>query len=147
MYIELTPNRKDALSMAGAAYETRALFGGEVSRPESPLTEHTDNGEGAFSIKNEDADAVPYYGARLVKDVEIKPAPVWMQVRLIKAGIRPINNVVDISNYVLLEFGQPLHMFDRDKIGSAEIVTRFADRNEKLTPLDRRERSLMDNAI
>ena len=147
MDFDLTPNRKDALSMAGAAYETRALFGGEVSRPESPLTEHTDNGEGAFSIKNEDADAVPYYGARLVKDVEIKPAPVWMQVRLIKAGIRPINNVVDISNYVLLEFGQPLHMFDRDKIGSDEIVTRFAAQNEKMTTLDGRERSLMDNDI
>lgn len=147
MDFDLTPNRKDALSMAGAAYETRALFGGEVTRPKSPLTEHEDNGSAAFSIRNEDADAVPYYGARTVRDVEIKPAPTWMQVRLIKAGIRPINNVVDISNYVLLEFGQPLHMFDRDKIGSDEIVTRFAGQDEEITTLDDKTRKLNDSDI
>lgn len=147
MDFDLTPNRKDALSMAGAAYETRALFGGEVKRPESPLTEHEDNGSGAFSIKNEDVDAVTYYGARIVQDVKIKTAPIWMQVRLIKAGIRPINNVVDISNYVLLEFGQPLHMFDRDNIGSDEIVTRFAHQDEKMTTLDGKIRNLEDSDI
>lgn len=147
MDFDLTPNRKDALSMAGAAYETRALFGGEVKRPESPLTEHEDNSNGLFSIKNEDAEAVSYYGARIVRDVEIKPAPTWMQVRLIKAGIRPINNVVDISNYVLLEFGQPLHMFDRDKIGSNEIVTRFARQDELMTTLDGKTRQLKDSDI
>src|SRR5699024_4870114 len=106
-----------------------------------------DNDDGAFSIKNEDADAVPYYGARIVKNVEIKPAPVWMPIRLIKAGIRPLNNVVDISNYVLLEFGQPLHMFDSDKIGSDGIVTMFAVQDEKMTTLDGNERSLMDSEI
>lgn len=147
MDFDLTPNRKDALSMAGAAYETRALFGGEVERPKSPLTEHQDNGNDAFSIKNEDADAVPYYGARIVKNVEIKPAPTWMQIRLIKAGIRPINNVVDISNYVLLEFGQPLHMFDRDKIGADEIVTRFARQNEEMTTLDNKKRRLQADDV
>ncbi len=147
MDFDLTPNRKDALSMAGAAYETRALFSGVVKRPESPLTEHADNGERSFSIKNENTDAVTYYGARIVKDVKIKPAPTWMQIRLIKAGIRPINNVVDISNYVLLEFGQPLHMFDKDKIGSDTIVTRFARQNEKMTTLDNKERKLNDSDI
>ena len=125
MVFDLTPNRKDALSIAGAAYETRALFGGEVKRPKSPLTE-VDGEDENFKVTNEDAEAVPYYGARIVKDLTITPSPTWMQIRLIKAGIRPINNVVDISNYVLLEFGQPLHMFDKDNIGSEHIVTRFA---------------------
>ncbi|WP_411841951.1 phenylalanine--tRNA ligase subunit beta [Salinicoccus sp. HZC-1] len=147
MDFDLTPNRKDALSMAGAAYETRALFGGKVKRPESPLTEHEDKESGSFIIKNEDTEAVSYYGARIVRDVEIKPAPTWMQVRLIKAGIRPINNVVDISNYVLLEFGQPLHMFDRDKIGSNEIVTRFARQDEEMATLDGKTRQLKDSDI
>src|SRR5699024_8179983 len=99
------------------------------------------------SVVNEDNGAVPYYSLRVVKEVEIGPAPIWMQIRLIKAGIRPINNVVDISNYVLLEYGQPLHMFDYDKIGSSEIVTRFAGEGEKMTTLDDKERSLKSTDI
>ena len=73
----------------------------------------------------------------------IQPSPLWMQMRLIKSGIRPINNVVDISNYVLLEFGQPIHMFDYDKIGSTEIVTRYAKDGETMTTLDGKERELL----
>ncbi|MBF0754018.1 phenylalanine--tRNA ligase subunit beta [Jeotgalicoccus nanhaiensis] len=137
---DLTPNRKDALSMIGAAYETRALFGGEVEVPEASVFEADDLV--TMSVENEDAEAVPFYAVREVRDVEIKPAPLWMQIRLIKAGIRPINNVVDISNYVLMEYGQPLHMFDRDRIGSDKVVTRFARENEKFTTLDGKERTL-----
>lgn len=99
------------------------------------------------AIENEDAEAVPFYAAREVRGVEIKPAPLWMQIRLIKAGIRPINNVVDISNYVLMEYGQPLHMFDRDRIGSDKIVTRTARENEKFTTLDGKERTLNTDDI
>ena len=81
---------------------------------------------------------MPYYSARVVKNVTIAPSPIWMQARLIKAGIRPINNVVDISNYVLLEYGQPLHMFDQDHIGSQDIVVQAKDK--EVTTLDNTER-------
>ncbi|MQH59106.1 phenylalanine--tRNA ligase subunit beta, partial [Escherichia coli] len=76
-----------------------------------------------------------------------EPSPIWMQARLIKAGIRPINNVVDISNYVLLEYGQPLHMFDQDAIGSQQIVVRQANEGEKMTTLDDTERELLTSDI
>lgn len=142
---DLTPNRKDALSMIGAAYETRALFGGEITAPETTVSEA--DGIVTVAIANEDDEAVPFYAVREVTDVEIKPAPLWMQIRLIKAGIRPINNVVDISNYVLLEYGQPLHMFDREKIGSDKIVTRLAAKDEKFTTLDGKERTLSENDV
>lgn len=145
MEFDLTPNRKDALSMIGAAYETKALFGGDVKTPDVDFIEVDEAVD--VSVVNEDSEAVPYYSLRVVKDVEIGPAPIWMQIRLIKAGIRPINNVVDISNYVLLEYGQPLHMFDYDKIGSSEIVTRFAEEGEKMTTLDDKERSLKSSDI
>lgn len=142
---DLTPNRKDALSMIGAAYETRALFGGEVEVPETTVTEIDD--DVTVTVENEDSESVPYYAVREVRDVEVKPAPLWMQIRLIKAGIRPINNVVDISNYVLMEYGQPLHMFDRDTIGSDKIVTRLAKENEKFTTLDGKARKLSTEDI
>ena len=79
--------------------------------------------------------------------MRIAPSPIWMQARLIKAGIRPINNVVDISNYVLLEYGQPLHMFDQDHMGSKDIVVRQANENETMTTLDDTERTLIDTDI
>ena len=142
---DLTPNRKDALSMIGAAYETSALFGGDVKAPESSVSEIDD--VITMNIENSDSEAVPFYAVREVKNVEIKPAPLWMQIRLIKAGIRPINNVVDISNYVLMEYGQPLHMFDRDTIGSDKIVTRLAKKDEAFTTLDGKERTLTENDI
>lgn len=142
---DLTPNRKDALSMIGAAYETSALFGGDVKAPESSVSEIDD--VITLNIENSDSEAVPFYAVREVKNVEIKPAPLWMQIRLIKAGIRPINNVVDISNYVLMEYGQPLHMFDRDTIGSDKIVTRLAKKDEAFTTLDGKERTLTENDI
>ncbi|SOC39077.1 phenylalanine--tRNA ligase subunit beta [Salinicoccus kekensis] len=145
MEFDLTPNRKDALSIIGAAYETKALYGGDVVHPSTDLTETGDQVD--VSVRNEDSEAVPYYALRVVKDVEIKPAPTWMQIRLIKAGIRPINNVVDISNYVMLEYGQPLHMFDYDQLGSKEIVTRFAEEGEKMTTLDGKERTLKGSDI
>lgn len=142
---DLTPNRKDALSMIGSAYEARALFGGEVTEPDQSFNETSDTS--LLSVSIDDTESVQYYGARIVKNVTIKPSPLWMQIRLIKAGIRPINNVVDISNYVLLEFGQPIHMFDYDKIGSTKIVTRYAKNGEKMTTLDGKDRELLDTDI
>ena len=144
---DLTPNRKDALSMIGAAYEVSALFGGEVSTPEMNLNATDDRSTTEVTVKNEDLEASPFYATRTVENVVIEPSPFWMQIRLIKSGIRPINNVVDISNYVLLEFGQPLHMFDRDKIGSDEITTRYARPSETMTTLDGKERKLFESDI
>ena len=144
---DLTPNRKDALSMIGAAYEVRALFGGEVNEPEVKIDRKADGSITPVTVSNEDLEASPFYAAQSVENVTIGPSPYWMQIRLIKSGIRPINNVVDISNYVLLEYGQPLHMFDRDKIGSDTITTRYARDGEVMTTLDEKERKLQPTDI
>ncbi|MBS3359896.1 phenylalanine--tRNA ligase subunit beta [Staphylococcus aureus] len=147
MEFDLTPNRADALSMIGTAYEVAALYNTKMTKPETTSNELelSENDELTVTIENE--DKVPYYSARVVHDVTIEPSPIWMQVRLIKAGIRPINNVVDISNYVLLEYGQPLHMFDQDAIGSQQIVVRQANEGEKMTTLDDTERELLTSDI
>ncbi|HEJ7679789.1 TPA: phenylalanine--tRNA ligase subunit beta [Staphylococcus aureus] len=147
MEFDLTPNRADALSMIGTAYEVAALYNTKMTKPETTSNELdlSANDELAVTIENE--DKVPYYSARVVHDVTIEPSPIWMQARLIKAGIRPINNVVDISNYVLLEYGQPLHMFDQDAIGSQQIVVRQANEGEKMTTLDDTERELLTSDI
>lgn len=147
MEFDLTPNRADALSMIGTAYETAALYNVPMKKPEtqSELTNKQATNELSINVQNQ--DKVPYYSARIVKNVKIHPSPEWMQMRLIKAGIRPINNVVDISNYVLLEYGQPLHMFDKDQIGSDQIEVRQAEAEEKMTTLDDQERILKDSDI
>lgn len=144
---DLTPNRKDALSVIGAAYEVRALFGGEVIEPDATLEPSDYSNSKPVTVKNENSEASPYYAARSVENVTVGPSPFWMQIRLIKSGIRPINNVVDISNYVLLEYGQPLHMFDRDKIGSDTITTRYANEGEIMTTLDDKTRTLHSTDI
>ncbi|GGB03716.1 phenylalanine--tRNA ligase subunit beta [Macrococcus hajekii] len=146
MEFGLTPNRADAMSMLGSAYEVSALYEEEIEFPEADL-EESGNAADAIAVRIEDTDASPYYAARVVRDVVVKPSPTWMQMRLIKAGIRPINNVVDISNYVMMEIGQPLHMFDADKIGSSEIVVRYASEGEKMTTLDDKERELTTEDI
>ncbi|HDC8673889.1 TPA: phenylalanine--tRNA ligase subunit beta [Staphylococcus aureus] len=149
MEFDLTPNRADALSMIGTAYEVAALYNTKMTKPDTTSNELelSANDELTVTIENEDKDKVPYYSARVVHDVTIEPSPIWMQARLIKAGIRPINNVVDISNYVLLEYGQPLHMFDQDAIGSQQIVVRQANEGEKMTTLDDTERELLTSDI
>lgn len=146
MEFGLTPNRADAMSMLGSAYEVSALYEEEIEFPEAEL-EESGNAADAFAIKIDDAEASPYYAARVVQNVVIKPSPTWMQMRLIKAGVRPINNVVDVSNYVMMELGQPLHIFDADKIGSSEIVVRYAEAGEKMTTLDDKERTLTADDI
>ncbi|HDI6880332.1 TPA: phenylalanine--tRNA ligase subunit beta [Staphylococcus aureus] len=149
MEFDLTPNRADALSMIGTAYEVAALYNTKMTKPETTSNELELSANDELTVTIENEDKVPYYSARVVHDVTIEPSPIWMQVRLIKAGIRPINNVVDISNYVLLEYGQPLHMFDQDAIGSQQIVVRQANEGEKMTTLDDTERELLtsDNVI
>lgn len=147
MEFDLTPNRADALSMIGTAYEVAALYNTKMTKPETTSNELELSANDELTVTIENEDKVPYYSARVVHDVTIEPSPIWMQARLIKAGIRPINNVVDISNYVLLEYGQPLHMFDQDAIGSQQIVLRQANEGEKMTTLDDTERELLTSDI
>ncbi|HGN7370313.1 TPA: phenylalanine--tRNA ligase subunit beta [Staphylococcus aureus] len=147
MEFDLTPNRADALSMIGTAYEVAALYNTKMTKPETTSNELELFANDELTVTIENEDKVPYYSARVVHNVTIEPSPIWMQARLIKAGIRPINNVVDISNYVLLEYGQPLHMFDQDAIGSQQIVVRQANEGEKMTTLDDTERELLTSDI
>ncbi|HDZ7694836.1 TPA: phenylalanine--tRNA ligase subunit beta [Staphylococcus aureus] len=147
MEFDLTPNRADALSMIGTAYEVAALYNTKMTKSETTSNELDLSANDELTVTIENEDKVPYYSARVVHDVTIEPSPIWMQARLIKAGIRPINNVVDISNYVLLEYGQPLHMFDQDAIGSQQIVVRQANEGEKMTTLDDTERELLTSDI
>lgn len=139
---DLTPNRADALSMIGVGYEVAAILDEDITLP-NPVVETTEEQVADYvSVTSEDVEACPYYAAFIVKDVTVGPAPLWMQNYLIASGIRPINNVVDITNFVLLEYGQPLHAFDYDLIGTKEIVVRRAKEAEKLVTLDDQERIL-----
>ncbi|MFU2013882.1 phenylalanine--tRNA ligase subunit beta [Peribacillus butanolivorans] len=138
----LTPNRSDALSMLGVAYEVGAILGREVKWPVIENEEAAEKASDYISVKVEAKADNPLYIAKIIKDVKVGPSPLWMQTRLMSAGIRPHNNVVDITNYILLEYGQPLHAFDYDRFGSKEIVIRRAKDAEKIVTLDETERTL-----
>ncbi|MGN1402549.1 MAG: phenylalanine--tRNA ligase subunit beta [Bacillus sp. (in: firmicutes)] len=140
--LSLTPNRSDALSMLGVAYEVAAILGKEVKWPETKTSESEEKAESMVSVEVKATEANPLYTAKVIKDVKVGPSPLWMQTALMAAGIRPHNNVVDITNYVLLEYGQPLHAFDYDKVGTGKIVVRNAQAGEKITTLDETERTL-----
>jgi len=129
----------------GFAYEIGAIIGKPVILPTTTYTEISDNINNHFSLKVE-TEKCPYYLAKMVKDIKIKESPDFIKKRLIAAGMRPINNVVDISNYVMLEFGQPMHFFDKDKLGD-KIVVRNALDNEEITTLDNKDRILNHNDI
>ena len=124
--LSLTPNRSDALSMLGVAYEVAAILGRDVKWPTVEKEEASEKASDYIHVKVEAKEDNPLYIAKVVKDVKIGPSPLWMQTRLMAAGIRPHNNVVDITNYILLEYGQPLHAFDYDRLGSKEFVIRRA---------------------
>lgn len=145
---DLTPNRADSLNMLGAAYEVSAILDQPLNLPEPSFEPNPEQTADFISVRSEDAELNPYYAAFIVKDVEVKPSPLWLRNRLIAAGIRPINNVVDITNFVLIEYGQPLHAFDYDRFGTKEVVVRSAKDGEQLTTLDGKERTLSsDNLV
>ncbi|MBS4173767.1 phenylalanine--tRNA ligase subunit beta [Bacillus sp. FJAT-49736] len=143
----LTPNRSDCLSMLGVAYETGAILGKEVKLPNIHHEHSSEKASDYISVKVEAKEANPLYTAKVIKNVKIGPSPLWMQTRLMSAGIRPHNNVVDITNFILLEYGQPLHAFDYDQLGSKEIVVRLAHEGEKIITLDDAERTLKSNHL
>ncbi|KGR83282.1 phenylalanine--tRNA ligase subunit beta [Lysinibacillus odysseyi] len=138
----LTPNRSDALSMLGVAYEVAAILSTEVKLPEINYTASAEKAQDKLSLRVEDTAVNPLYAAKVVKNVKVAESPLWLQHYLMAAGVRPHNNVVDITNYILMEYGQPLHAFDYDSLGTGEIVTRHAAEGEKITTLDDQERTL-----
>ncbi|WP_409289696.1 phenylalanine--tRNA ligase subunit beta [Peribacillus sp. SCS-37] len=144
----LTPNRADAMSMLGVAYEVGAILGREVKWPETGSTAASEQASDYISVRVDAEEDNPLYTAKVIKDVKVGPSPLWMQTLLMNSGIRPHNNIVDITNFVLLEYGQPLHAFDYDKIGSKEILVRRAHEGEKIVTLDDAERTLNgDNLV
>ncbi|KPN88658.1 phenylalanine--tRNA ligase subunit beta [Lysinibacillus sp. ZYM-1] len=138
----LTPNRSDALSMLGVAYEVGAILSEEVKYPEIAYHAANEKAEDLLKLRVEDLQGNPMYVAKVVKNVKIGESPMWLQNRLMAAGVRPHNNVVDVTNYVLMEYGQPLHAFDYDSLATGEIVVRKATEGEKITTLDDQERTL-----
>ena len=142
---ELTANRSDLLSMLGMAYEVAAIYDKKINMPTTTLKETSEKTSDYINIECKTNNCYAYTG-RVVKNVVIKESPEFIKSRLMSSGIRPINNVVDISNYVMLEYGQPLHFFDLDKVGE-KIVVRMASNGEKITTLDGVERTLNDADI
>lgn len=139
---EVTPNRPDCLSLVGLAREVAAQTGAPLRLPEVDLQEDGRPAADETAVALEDETACPRYVARLVRGVRVGPSPVWLQNRLKVVGQRPINNIVDITNYVMLESGQPLHAFDLDRLAEKRIVVRRARAGEKLETLDGAERAL-----
>ncbi len=139
----LTPNRADAMSMLGVAYEVAAILQKPVTLPEIAYASATETAQDALKLRVDALDANPLYIAKVIKDIKVGPSPQWLQNRLMAVGVRPHNNVVDVTNYVLMEYGQPLHAFDYDRLETKEIVVRMATEGEVITTLDDQERKLV----
>jgi len=144
--LDITPNRPDLLSVLGIAREVAALTGKRSSPPDTGYEEAGESIDGKASVEIADPDLCPRYCASLITGVKIGPSPAWMEQRLIAAGMRPINNIVDVTNYVMLEFGQPLHAFDFDNIADRRIIVRRAS-NEKMRTLDGAARDLSNDML
>lgn len=144
---EITSNRVDCFSVIGIAREAAATFGKPFVPPVVKPTGNEEDVNNYIKVKVEDADLCPRYTARVVKNVKIAPSPEWMQRRLAAQGIRPINNMVDITNYVMEEYGQPMHAYDLDTIAGGQIIVRRAKDDEKFVTLDGQERLLDDSVL
>ncbi len=140
--VDVTPNRPDCLSILGVAHEVAALTGESVTEPSPDYPEQGDPIEGRVTVEIADPSLCRRYTASLIAGVKVGPSPQWMQDALTKAGLRPINNVVDVTNYVMLEYNQPLHAFDFDAVKEREIVVRQARAGERLVTLDGTARTL-----
>ncbi len=149
--LEITSNRGDWLSAQGLAREISAMTGASLktTQPDIVATgfESGEATSAAIRVEIEDADDCAHYVARIIEGVQIGPSPDWMQKRLVECGMRPINNVVDVTNYVMLETGQPLHAFDADTLRGDTIIVRRAQSGEKLVTLDETERELDDEVL
>lgn len=149
--LEVTPNRPDCLSMVGVAREVAAVLGGEFTVPASTPAEAGTPAADLVSVTIEDPALCPRYTARVIRGVKVGPSPAWLAERVAAAGARPVNNVVDVTNYILFELGQPLHAFDMAKLatrdGKAAITVRPAREGETLRTLDGQDRTLATDAL
>lgn len=145
--LELTPNRSDCLSMFGVAREVKAVLGSELHLPKIENTMEQGDLYKHLTINIDDTELSHRYIGRMVKNIKIAPSPQWMQQKLQAAGVRPINNIVDVTNYVMMELGQPLHAFDFDKIADNTIIVRRAEQGEHITTLDDTDRKLTEDMI
>ena len=144
---EITSNRVDCFGVIGIAREAAATFGKEFHPPVVTPTGNAENASDYVKVTVKDTDLCPRYCARVVKNIRIAPSPKWMQRRLAAAGIRPINNIVDITNYIMEEYGQPMHAYDYDQLAGHEIIVRRAAKDEKFVTLDEQERTLDENVL
>jgi phenylalanyl-tRNA synthetase beta chain len=144
---ELTANRADCFSVIGIAREVSALTGKQIRMPLLSLQEKGENVHKFASVQIEAPELCTRFAARVIRNVKVGPSPEWMQQRLRAAGMRPISNIVDITNYVLLEMGQPLHAYDYNLIGKQTLIARNARKGEKLTTLDGNKRELSEGML
>jgi phenylalanyl-tRNA synthetase beta chain len=144
---EITPNRPDCLSMIGMGRESAATFGGTLRYPETDCLKEEGKAKDYIEIEIKKPELCRRYVGRIVKDVKIEQSPWWLQKRLIYSGMRPINNIVDITNYVMLEYGQPIHAFDIRDVADSKIVVDTAEEGELFTTLDGTERKLTSNML
>lgn len=144
---EITSNRVDCFSVIGIAREAAATFRKKFTPPVVTPTGNNEDAHDYVKVTVKDPDLCPRYCARVVKNIKIAPSPKWMQRRLAAAGIRPINNLVDITNYVMEEYGQPMHAFDYDQIAGHEIIVRRAEAGEKFVTLDGQQRQMDENVL
>ena len=144
---EITSNRVDCYSVVGIAREAAATFRKPFCPPVVTVTGNNEDVHDYVKVTVQDPELCPRYTARVVKNIKIAPSPVWLQRRLASCGIRPINNIVDITNYVMEEYGQPMHAYDYDTIAGHEIVVRRAGKDEKFVTLDGQERTMDENVL
>lgn len=144
---EITSNRVDCYSVLGIAREAAATFRKKFVPPVVTKTGNSEDVHDYVKVTVKDTDLCPRYTARVVKNIKIAPSPKWMQRRLAANGIRPINNIVDITNYVMEEYGQPMHAYDYDRIAGHEIVVRRAEKGETFVTLDGQERTMDDSVL
>ena len=146
--LAITPNRPDCLSMIGIAREIAAITGKKLQHPEIEFKEDADlDVNKHIKVNIDDKIGCPRYACRVIKGVEIGPSPEWMQIKLESVGVRPINNIVDITNFVLMEYGHPLHAFDLSTVSGSEINVRKSRKDEFFTTLDDKERKLPENTV
>lgn len=145
--LEITPNRPDCLSVIGVAREVAALYQTELKLPEIQMKEGKQPVEKIAGVEVKDTEHCPRYVARVIAGITLGPSPDWMQRRLTMSGIRPISNIVDITNYVLLECGQPLHAFDQALLKEGRIVVRRPSKKENMQTLDGIDRELIDDTL